>query len=30
MKEHDRQKSSKIGITDVAETGNKTSKREAC
>lgn len=30
MKKYDRQKSSKIGITDVAEKGNKTSKREVC
>ena len=30
MKEYDRQKSSKIGITDIAEKGNKTNATEVC
>lgn len=30
MEEHDRQKSSKIGITEVVEKENKTNKREVC
>lgn len=30
MKEYDRQMSSKIGITDTAEKGNKTNETEVC
>lgn len=30
MKEYDRQMSSKIGITDIAEKGNKTNETEVC